>query len=132
VAYPRERFHELGTMLVAYGVSCDQPLDTSSDAGSVTRRIGRPSLQPPLSGDVTVRRGVLASTEERQNISDSSAFASSCPSCKPLRSPAPLNFLSAEALGAALLLDAAIAVTLEAPLLRSEATELAVSCSVIG
>ncbi|MEO5723262.1 MAG: hypothetical protein ABIQ39_15295 [Ilumatobacteraceae bacterium] len=39
----------------------------------------------------------------------------------------PLNFLNAEALGAALLLDAAIAVTVDAPLLRVGAADLSVS-----
>ena len=43
----------------------------------------------------------------------------------------PLNFLNAEALGAALLLDASIAVTVDAPLLRSGATDLSVSYRLI-
>ena len=43
----------------------------------------------------------------------------------------PLNFLNAEALGAALLLDASIAVTVDAPLLRAGATDLSVSYRLI-
>lgn len=44
----------------------------------------------------------------------------------------PLNFLNAEALGAALLLDATIAVSVDAPLLRAGATDLAVEYRVVS
>ena len=43
----------------------------------------------------------------------------------------PLNFSNAEALSAALLLDASIAVTVDAPLLRSGATDLSVAYRVV-
>lgn len=44
----------------------------------------------------------------------------------------PLNFLNAEALGASLLLDASIAVTVEAPLLRAGAADLSVGYRLIN
>ncbi len=54
------------------------------------------------------------------------------PVMRALAVTSPLNFLNAEALGAALLLDAAIAVTVDAPLLRSGAVDLAISYRVLG
>lgn len=44
----------------------------------------------------------------------------------------PLNLLNAEALGAALMLDATIAVTVDAPLLRAGASDLAVDYRIIS
>lgn len=43
----------------------------------------------------------------------------------------PLNFLNAEALGAALLLDASLVVTVDAPLLRSGAADLSVGYRLV-
>lgn len=42
-----------------------------------------------------------------------------------------LNFLNAEALSAALILDASIAVTVDAPLLRAGSTELLVGYRIV-
>ncbi|MBK5224296.1 MAG: hypothetical protein JJE52_15765 [Acidimicrobiia bacterium] len=44
----------------------------------------------------------------------------------------PLNFLSAEAIGAAVLLGATVTVTVDTPLLRRAAAEVAVEFEVRG
>ena len=44
----------------------------------------------------------------------------------------PVNFLTAEALGAALLLDASIVVSTDAPVLREGCTDLAIDYRLVG
>jgi hypothetical protein len=82
--------------------------------------------------DEPIRRGVLAALDELPEEIGLLSLRVLVPVMQALAVTRPLNFLNAEALGAALLLDAAIAVTVDAPLLRSGATDLAVTYTVIG
>ena len=82
--------------------------------------------------DEPVRRGVLASLEELPDEIGLLSLRVLVPVMQALAVTRPLNFLNAEALGAALVLDATIAVNVDAPLLRSGATDLAVTYRVIG
>ncbi len=82
--------------------------------------------------DEAVRLGVLASLGELPEEIGLLSLRVVVPVMQALAVTRPLNFLNAEALAAALLLDAAIAVTVDAPLLRSGATDLAITYTVIG
>ena len=82
--------------------------------------------------DEPVRRGVLASLEELPEQIGLLSLRFVVPVMRALAVARPLNFLNAEALGAALLLDAAITVTVDAPLLRAGAADLAISYGLLG
>jgi hypothetical protein len=82
--------------------------------------------------DEPVRRRVLASLEDLPDQIGLLSLRIVVPVMQALAVTRPLNFLNAEALGAALLLEASIAVTVDAPLLRAGATDLAVSYRLIN
>ena len=76
--------------------------------------------------DVSVRQRVSASLEDLPDQIGLLSLRVVVPVMQALAVTRPLNFLNAEALGAALLLDASIAVTVDAPLLRAGAADLSV------
>lgn len=82
--------------------------------------------------DESVRQRVLTSLEELPEQIGLISLRIVVPVMQALAVSRPMNFLNAEALGAALLLDASIAVTVDAPLLRGGAFDLAVSYRVIA
>ena len=75
---------------------------------------------------------MLASLEELPEQIGLLSLRFVVPVMRALAVARPLNFLNAEALGAALLLDAAITVTVDAPLLRAGAADLAISYGLLG
>ena len=81
--------------------------------------------------DVSVRQRVSASLEDLPDQIGLLSLRVVVPVMQALAVTRPLNFLNAEALGAALLLDAAIAVTVDAPLLRAGAADLSVGYRLI-
>jgi hypothetical protein len=81
--------------------------------------------------DETVRQRVLASLEDLPEQIGLLSLRIVVPVMQALAVTRPLNFLNAEALGAALLLDGSIAVTVDAPLLRAGATDLSVGYRLI-
>lgn len=97
-------------------------------AGSGTGRLsGRfERLEEPVRGRVLSALGELP--EEVGLLS----LRVVVPVMRALTVSRPLNFLNAEALGAALLLDATIIVTTDAPLLRAATRELAVGYETVG
>lgn len=82
--------------------------------------------------DDAVRQRVLASLEELPEQIGLLSLRIVVPVMQALAVTRPMNFLNAEALGAALLLDASIAVTVDAPLLRAGASDLAVGYRLIA
>lgn len=82
--------------------------------------------------DDSVRHRVLTALEELPDQIGLLSLRVVVPVMQALAVTRPLNFLNAEALGAALLLDASIAVTVDAPLLRTGATDLSVSYRLIN
>ena len=81
--------------------------------------------------DDSVRQHVLASLEDLPDQIGLLSLRVVVPVMQALAVTRPVNFLNAEALGAALLLDASIAVTVDAPLLRAGASDLSVSYRLI-
>ncbi len=81
--------------------------------------------------DVSVRQRVSASLEDLPDQIGLLSLRVVVPVMQALAVTRPLNFLNAEALGAALLLDASIAVTVDAPLLRAGAADLSVGYRLI-
>ena len=81
--------------------------------------------------DDSVRQHVLASLEDLPDQIGLLSLRVVVPVMQALAVTRPVNFLNAEALGAALLLDASIAVTVDAPLLRAGANDLSVSYRLI-
>ncbi len=81
--------------------------------------------------DVSVRQRVSASLEDLPDQIGLLSLRVVVPVMQALAVNRPLNFLNAEALGAALLLDASIAVTVDAPLLRAGAADLSVGYRLI-
>ena len=81
--------------------------------------------------DDSVRQRVMASLEDLPDQIGLLSLRVVVPVMQALAVTRPLNFLNAEALGAALLLDASIAVTVDAPLLRAGASDLSVSYRLI-
>jgi len=81
--------------------------------------------------DEPVRQRVLASLEDLPEQIGLLSLRIVVPIMQALAVTRPLNFLNAEALGAALLLDASIAVTVDAPLLRAGANDLSVGYRLI-
>lgn len=78
------------------------------------------------------RHSVLASLDELPDHIGLLSLRIVVPVMQALTVERPLNFLSAEALGAALLLDASVVVSTDAPLLRSGCADLAVSYRLAG
>jgi hypothetical protein len=78
-----------------------------------------------------IRRRVIGALEELPEQIGLLSLRVVVPVMQALAVTRPLNFLNAEALGAALLLDATIAVTVDAPLLRAGASDLAVDYRTI-
>lgn len=76
--------------------------------------------------DISVRQRVWASLEDLPDQIGLLSLRVVVPVMQALAVTRPLNFLNAEALGAALLLDASIGVTVDAPLLRAGAADLSV------
>ena len=76
--------------------------------------------------DISVRQRVWASLEDLPDQIGLLSLRVVVPVMQALAATRTLNFLNAEALGAALLLDASIAVTVDAPLLRAGAADLSV------
>lgn len=76
--------------------------------------------------DISVRQRVWASLEDLPDQIGLLSLRVVVPVMQALAVTRALNFLNAEALGAALLLDASIAVTVDAPLLRAGAADLSV------
>ena len=76
--------------------------------------------------DISVRQRVWASLEDLPDQIGLLSLRVVVPVMQALAVTRLLNFLNAEALGAALLLDASIAVTVDAPLLRAGAADLSV------
>ena len=81
--------------------------------------------------DVSVRQRVSASLEDLPDQIGLLSLRVVVPVMQALAATRTLNFLNAEALGAALLLDASIAVTVDAPLLRAGAADLSVGYRLI-
>ena len=81
--------------------------------------------------DISVRQRVWASLEDLPDQIGLLSLRVVVPVMQALAVTRPLNFLNAEALGAALLLDASIAVTIDAPLLRAGAGDLSVGYRLI-
>lgn len=81
--------------------------------------------------DDSLRQRVLASLEDLPDQIGLLSLRTVVPVMQALAVTRPLNFLNAEALGAALLLDASIAVTVDAPLLRAGATDLSLTYHLI-
>lgn len=81
--------------------------------------------------DEPVRQRVVGALDELPEQIGLLSLRTVVPVMQALAVSRPLNFLNAEALGAALLLDAAIAVTVDAPLLRAGATDLVVDYRVL-
>ncbi len=81
--------------------------------------------------DVSVRQRVSAALEDLPDQIGLLSLRVVVPVMQALAVTRPLNFLNAEALGAALLLDASIAVTVDAPLLRAGAADLSVGYRLI-
>lgn len=81
--------------------------------------------------DKSIRQRVLASLEDLPEQIGLLNLRVVVPVMQALAVTRPLNFLNAEALGAALLLDGSIAVTVDAPLLRAGATDLSVSYRLV-
>ena len=81
--------------------------------------------------DVSVRQRVSASLEDLPDQIGLLSLRVVVPVMQALAVTRPLNFLNAEALGAALLLDALIVVTVDAPLLRAGAADLSVGYRLI-
>ncbi len=81
--------------------------------------------------DEPVRQRVLASLEDLPEQIGLLSLRVVVPVMQALAVTRPLNFLNAEALGAALLLDASIAVTVDAPLLSAGASDLSVGSRLI-
>ena len=81
--------------------------------------------------DVSVRQRVSASLEDLPDQIGLLSLRVVVPVMQALAVTRPLNFLNAEALGAALLLDASIAVTVDGPLLRAGAADLSVGYRLI-
>ena len=81
--------------------------------------------------DDSVRQRVMASLEDLPDQIGLLSLRVVVPVMQALAVTRPVNFLNAEALGAALLLDASIAVTVDAPLLRAGASDLSVSYRLI-
>ena len=99
---------------------------------AVTVGIGTGALSGRFQAlDDSVRQRVLASLEDLPDQIGLLSLRVVVPVMQALAVTRPLNFLNAEALGAALLLDAAIAVTVDAPLLRAGASDLSVSYRLI-
>lgn len=109
--------------------------------GSWYYRLGRAATAGSGSGALSgrfraleepVRRRVVAALEELPPQIGLVSLRTLVPVMQALAVSRPLNFLNAEALGAALLLDATIAVTVDAPLLRAGAADLSVDYRVIS
>ena len=81
--------------------------------------------------DGSVREQVLASLEFLPDQIGLLSLRVVVPVMQVLAVTRPLNFLNAEALGAALLLDASLAVTVDAPLLRRGAEDLSVTYRLV-
>ena len=81
--------------------------------------------------DISVRQRVMASLEDLPDQIGLLSLRVVVPVMQALAVTRPLNFLNAEALGAALLLDASIVVTVDAPLLGAGASDLSVSYRLI-
>jgi hypothetical protein len=81
--------------------------------------------------DDSVRQHVLASMEDLPEQIELLSLRIVVPVMQALAVTRPVNFLNAEALGAALLLDASIAVRVDAPLLRAGAADLSVYYRII-
>ena len=81
--------------------------------------------------DDSVRQRVMASLEDLPDQIGLLSLRVVVPVMQALAVTRPLNFLNAEALGAALLLDASIVVTVDAPLLGAGASDLSVSYRLI-
>ena len=79
----------------------------------------------------SVRRRVMASLEDLPDEIGLLSLRIVVPVMQALTVTRPLNFLNAEALGAALLLDASLVVTVDAPLLRSGAADLFVGYRLV-
>lgn len=76
--------------------------------------------------EASVRQRVRASLEDLPDVIGLLSLRVVVPVMQALTVTRPLNFLNAEALGAALLLDASLVITVDAPLLRSGAADLSV------
>ncbi len=79
----------------------------------------------------SVRQRVRASLEDLPDEIGLLSLRVVVPVMQALTVTRPLNFLNAEALGAALLLDASLVVTVDAPLLRSGAADLSVGYRLV-
>ena len=78
------------------------------------------------------RRRVLGALDELPDYIGLLSLRVVVPVMHALTVQRPVNFLTAEALGAALLLDASIVVSTEAPLLREGCTDLAIDYRLVG
>lgn len=79
----------------------------------------------------SVRQRVRASLEDLPDEIGLLSLRNVVPVMQALTVTRPLNFLNAEALGAALLLDGSLVVTVDAPLLRSGAADLSVGYRLV-
>ena len=99
---------------------------------AVTAGTGTGSLSGRFQAlDGPVREQVLASLEFLPDQIGLLSLRVVVPVMQVLAVTRPLNFLNAEALGAALLLDASLAVTVDAPLLRRGAEDLSVTYRLV-
>lgn len=95
--------------------------------GAVTAGTGTGALSGRFQAlDISVRQRVWASLEDLTDQIGLLSLRVVVPVMQALAVTRPLNFLNAEALGAELLLDASIAVTVDAPRLRAGAADLSV------
>ncbi|HWL43147.1 MAG TPA: hypothetical protein VNQ73_09395 [Ilumatobacter sp.] len=109
--------------------------------GSWYYRLGRAVTAGSGSGSLSgrfqalaepVRSRVQASLEELPDEIGLLSLRVVVPVMQAFQLTRPTNFLTAEALGAALLLDAEVAVTTDAPLLRAGCVELAIGYRVVA
>lgn len=133
-------------LLAALSGTAPADITTALDRGEVFTtgswyyRLGRAVTAGSGSGGLSgrfqaleepVRRRVVGALEELPDQIGLLSLRTLVPVMQALAVSRPLNFLNAEALGAALLLGATIAVTVDAPLLRTGATDLAVDYRLI-
>lgn len=134
-------------LLAALSGTAPTDITTALDRGEVFTtgswyyRLGRAVTAGSGSGALSSRFQALPEVERRRVASSLEELPEQVgllslrvvvPVMQALAVSRPLNFLNAEALGAALLLDATIAVTVDAPLLRAGAHDLAVDYRLVG
>lgn len=122
---------------VADAIACGEVFTTGSWYYRLGRAVTAGSGSGSLSGrfqslEAATRQRVVGALEELPEQIGLLSLRTLVPVMQALAVTRSLNFLNAEALGAALLLGATIAVSVDAPLLRAGATDLAVDYRLLA